>query len=89
MNVSSAYSAANHSLFVLSDAEGEHMHGLLKWIARVAAIVGIAVMGIAVMGRLLGAFWLGSFQVGTLLQAGMAALLIACLAYLAVLAERR
>jgi hypothetical protein len=63
------------------------MHVLLRWVARVAGIFGVAVMALAVIGRLGGAFWLGAFQVGTILQGGMAATLVACLAYLAVLVE--
>jgi len=64
------------------------MQNLLKWIARVAGAAGVTVIVIAVASRVLGTFFLGSFQVGTLLQAGMAAALVACLAYLAALAER-
>jgi len=45
-------------------------------------------MVLAVAGRLSGAYWLGGFQIGTLLQAGMAAMLAACLAYLVALAEQ-
>ena len=64
------------------------MQALLIWIGRVAGIAGVVITGVAVIGRLGGAYWLGGFQVGTLLQAGMAALLLACLAYVAALAER-
>lgn len=63
------------------------MQALLTWIGRVAGIVGVAVAGLAVVGRLGGAYWLGGFQVGTLLQAGMASMLVACLAYVAAIAE--
>jgi hypothetical protein len=65
------------------------MNGLLIWLARMAGTAGVLVILVAVAGRLAGAFWVGGFQVGTLLQAGMAAMLIACLSYLAVLVERR
>lgn len=65
------------------------MHALLKWIARIAGVLGVAVIVLAVVGRVAGAYWLGAFQVGSVLQAGMAATLVACLAYLAVLVERR
>jgi hypothetical protein len=64
------------------------MQALLIWIGRVAGVIGIAVIGVAIAARLGGAYWLGSFQVGTLLQAGMAATLLACLGYVAALAER-
>jgi len=64
------------------------MRALLMWIARVAGIAGVAVIVLAVAWRLGGAYWLGGFQVGTILQAGMAATLVSCLAYVAALAER-
>ncbi|HUG78450.1 MAG TPA: hypothetical protein VML57_13300 [Burkholderiales bacterium] len=64
------------------------MHTLLIWIARAAGIIGVAAMAIAAAARLSGAYWLGGFQTGTILQAGMAATLLACLAYVAALAER-
>ena len=64
------------------------MYTLLMWLARLAGIFGVAVILIAGLARVAGAFWLGSFQVGTLLQVGMAATLVACLAYLALLVER-
>lgn len=65
------------------------MHALLKWIARIAGVLGVAVIVLAVVGRVAGAYWLGAFQVGSVLQGGMAATLVACLAYLALLVERR
>ena len=64
------------------------MQVLLRWAARIAGLIGIAAMAIAVIGRVAGLDWFGAFQVGTVLQAGMAAALVACLAYLAALAER-
>lgn len=64
------------------------MHNLLIWIARLAGILGVALIVVAGFARLSGAFWLAGFQIGTLLQAGMAAMLVACLGYLASLAER-
>ena len=63
------------------------MQTLCKWIARLAGIAGVAAIAVAIVSRLAGAYLLGSFQVGTILQAGMAAAVIACLAYLVVLAE--
>ena len=63
------------------------METLCKWIARLAGIAGVAAIAVAIISRLAGAYLLGSFQVGTILQAGMAAAVIACLAYLVVLAE--
>jgi hypothetical protein len=40
------------------------------------------------VARLAGAYWLGSFQLGTLLQAGTAGMVVACLCFLVVLTER-
>jgi len=65
------------------------MHGLLVWIARVAAIGGIGMMLLAAGGRLGGVYWLASFQIGTILQAGMAMTLVGCLGYVAALVECR
>ena len=65
------------------------MHGLLVWIARVAAIGGVGMMLLAAGGRLSGAYWMAGFQTGTLLQAAMAMMLVACLAYVAALVEFR
>jgi hypothetical protein len=58
------------------------------WIARLAGLTGIAMMAVALGARLAGAYWLAGFQTGTILQAGMAATLVACLAYVAILVER-
>jgi hypothetical protein len=64
------------------------MQGLLIWVGRLAGIVGFLVVVAAVAGRLLGVYRLGGFEVGTILQAGMASILIGCLGYVAALAER-
>jgi hypothetical protein len=64
------------------------MQILLVWIARLAGLIGVATMAVAIAARLAGAYWLWGFQLGTVLQAGMAATLAACLAYIAVLVER-
>ncbi|HWD23324.1 MAG TPA: hypothetical protein VG591_09365 [Burkholderiales bacterium] len=64
------------------------MRTLLIWIARLAGLLGVAAIAAAVAGRLVGEYWLAGFQVGTILQAGMAATLVACLAYITVLVER-
>jgi hypothetical protein len=61
---------------------------MLIWAARIAGVAGVAAAVIAVAGRLSGSYWVAGFQVGTVLQAAMAAMLVACLAYLATLAER-
>jgi len=61
---------------------------LMKWTARGAGLLGVALVAASVAVRFAGSFSVGSFQVGTVMQAGMAAMLLACLAYLAVLTER-
>jgi hypothetical protein len=65
------------------------MNTVLMWAARIAGFVGIAATGVAVAGRVSGNHWLAGFQVGTVLQAGMAAMLVACLGYLVALTEQR
>ncbi len=64
------------------------MEHLLLWIGRLAGLVGILVCAVAFSARITGTWNLGGFQVGALLQAGMAAMILACLAYSADLAER-
>ena len=64
------------------------MQALLIWAARIAAVAGVALIATAAMARVSGVYSLGSFQTGTILQAGMAAVLLACLGYLMTLAER-
>jgi hypothetical protein len=67
---------------------GFAMQEVLVWIGRLAGIAGVALCGVAVAARALGAFWLGGFQVGTLLQVGVAAMVLGCLSFLAALTER-
>lgn len=64
------------------------MQALLIWLARIAAVGGVVLMATAVIARLSGFYSLGSFETATLLQGGMAAVLLACLAYLIALVER-
>lgn len=64
------------------------MENLLLWVGRLAGLVGVLVCAVAFVGRVSGTWILGGFQVGTLLQGGMAAMLLGCLAYIANLAER-
>lgn len=65
------------------------MRSLLMWAARAAGVLGVAAMLLAFGARLSGSYWVGGLQAGTLLQAGIAAMVAACLAYLAVLVEPR
>jgi len=64
------------------------MNSILIWTARIAGAAGVAATLLAFAGRLGEVYRLAGFQVGTVLQAGIAAMLLACLAYLVVLAER-
>jgi hypothetical protein len=63
------------------------MENVLLWIGRAAGIVGVLTCAIAVASRVAGSWHLGSYSVGTLLLGGMAAMLLACLAYVAAIAE--
>ena len=60
---------------------------LLVWVARLSGAGGVGLMAAAALARIAGVYWLGGVQVGTVLQAGMAATLVGCLAYVAALAE--
>ena len=62
---------------------------LLKWIGRIAGLVGLGAVGCAVLLRATGSWYLGSIQLGTLLQAGMAATLLGAWAYAASIAESK
>jgi len=64
------------------------MEALQLWAARIAGVAGVVLSLVAVFARLAGKFWVGSVQTGTLLQAGVAAMVAGCLAYVALLAER-
>jgi hypothetical protein len=63
------------------------MNNLLRWTARIAGVAGVVLCGVSTLARLAGLWALGGFQVGTVLQGGMAAMILGCLAYLAVLAD--
>lgn len=65
------------------------MHGLLLWIGRLAGSLGALLCVVAGAARLAGSYELGSFQALTLLDVGTAAMVMACLAYVASLAEQR
>jgi hypothetical protein len=61
---------------------------LLIWVGRLGGIAGVVLCAIAVLVRLRGVYSLAGFQVGTLLLAGIGAMVLGCLAYLAATAER-
>ena len=63
------------------------MNKLLRWTGRSAGVIGILLCVVSVVARAAGMFVMGSFQVGTLLQAGMAIMILGCLAYLALLVD--
>lgn len=63
------------------------MRALLTWVGRLAGILGVALIFVATAERLAGAYHVGGLQVGTILQAGMASTLVACLGYAAAVAE--
>ena len=65
------------------------MIGLLLWIGRIAGLVGLATAGCAVVMRASGLWYLGSLSLGTLLNAGVAAMVLGTWAYAASLAEKR
>jgi len=65
------------------------METLLLWIGRLAGISGVLLTIVAFGSRAAGIFFPGGFQVGTILQAGIAAMLVGCLGYVATLAEQK
>ncbi len=64
------------------------MEKLLLWLGRVAGIGGLVLCLVAAMLRLRGDFYLGTLQLVTLLQAGIAGIVIGCFLLLLVLIER-
>jgi hypothetical protein len=64
------------------------MAHLLLWVGRIGGAVGVLMCVIAVLARIRGVYGLAGFQTGTVLLAGIAAMLVGCLGYLAVVAER-
>ena len=65
------------------------MDALLVWLARLAGLAGLTISGIAGIARLRGTYQVDGFEAITLLQLGTALMVLACLAYLASIAERR
>jgi hypothetical protein len=63
------------------------MENLLLWIGRCAGLAGAALSLLAIAIRASGHFWILGVPAATLLLGAMALMLVACLAYLAVLAE--
>lgn len=69
--------------------KGPHMEQLLTWVGRLAGWLGVLVCAVALVARLTGSWAVGGVSIGTLFQLGMAAMILACLAYCAVLVELR
>jgi len=63
------------------------MATLLTWIGRIAGLLGVAISAAAMLARTGGVYYVGKFQIGTVLQVGMASMLVGCLAYLALMAD--
>jgi len=64
------------------------MDNLLLWVGRLAGLGGVLLCLWSVYKRIGGSFFASGFQVGTLLQAGMAAILVGFLCLLIVLTNR-
>jgi hypothetical protein len=60
----------------------------LLWVGRIGGIVGLLLASVAVGARLTGQWRVGDMSVGTLLLGGVAAMVVAVLAYAAAIAER-
>ena len=64
------------------------METLLIWTGRLAGLAGVVLCVIAGAARLSRVYWLGQFQAITLLQVGVASMVLGCLCLLMVLLER-
>ena len=64
------------------------METLLRWVGRLGGAAGVVLCAVAVLMRLRGVYNVAGFQIGTLLLAGIAAMMVGCLAYVASIAER-
>jgi hypothetical protein len=63
------------------------MQTVLLWIGRLAGLLGALLAIAAALIRISGRYYAGGFQIGTLLQAGIAMVVLACLVYLIILVE--
>jgi hypothetical protein len=64
------------------------MNDAMLWIGRAAGVVGLLLCAVAVVARFAGQYFVAGYQVGTMLQAGTAAMIAGCLAFLWVLSGR-
>ena len=65
------------------------MEALLLWVGRLGGIAGILLSAGAAWLRFRGIYSFAGLQIGTLLLAGIAAMLVGCLGYLATMVEGR
>jgi hypothetical protein len=63
------------------------MKTILTWLGRLGGAIGVMICAVAVLARVSGVYTFAGFQVGTLLLAGLAAMVVGCLGYLAAIAE--
>jgi hypothetical protein len=63
------------------------LNNLLRWTGRSAGVAGVLLCLVSFIARAAGVWTIGGFQVGSVLQAGMAGMILGCLAYLAVLVD--
>lgn len=66
---------------------GVRIMGIILRMGQLSGIVGALLCIVSVLFRLKGDYWLGGYQVGTLLQAGIAAMILGCFSLLVVLAQ--
>jgi hypothetical protein len=64
------------------------MRSLIMLVARGSGLIGLLLCLVSGFSRVAGSFWLGGMQTGTVLSAGTALMVLACLAYLAILVEK-
>jgi hypothetical protein len=64
------------------------METLLIRVGWGAGVLGLLMCLVAAGARLSGSFWIGGMQAGTVMQAGTAAMIAGCFAFLAALTRR-
>lgn len=64
------------------------LQSLLLWVGRIAGVGGVLIFAAAIVARLSGVFVVAQFQSGTLMQAGIAAMQLGCLSYVAMLVRQ-
>ena len=61
---------------------------LLLWVGRLAGLAGVLICAVAAVVRVGGSHMVGGYTSSSVLQAGIAVMLLGCLGYLALLARR-